>query len=95
MIMCFNHPMNIRELGLDQPVLTQYPIRVSKCMLNPYLGNLDNSIMEKKQGQTCFHFLDDLCAKWGVNNELHLEYWCNSGYYRHVGVNWILICFAV
>ena len=72
--------MSIRELGLGQPVLTWYPISVSKCVSNLYPDNLDNSVMEKKQGETCFHFLDDLCAKWGVNNELSLDYWCNLGY---------------
>ena len=55
-----------KGVGLDQPVLTQYPISVSKCVSNPYLGNLDNSVMENKQGETCFYFLDDLCAKWGI-----------------------------
>ena len=29
--------------------------------------------MEEKQGEACFHFLDDLCVKWGVNNELISE----------------------
>ena len=26
--------------------------------------------MEKKQGEMCFHFMDDLCAKLGVYNKL-------------------------
>ena len=43
--------MGIRESGLYQPLLTQYPISVSKCVSNQYPGNLDNSIMEKKQGE--------------------------------------------
>ena len=62
--------MSIRELGLDQPLLTWYPISISECVSNLYLENLDNSIMDKKQSETCFHFLDDLCAKWGIHNEL-------------------------
>ena len=73
MVMCFNQPMSIMELGLDQVLLTGYPISIRKCVSNPYLGNLDNNIMEKKQGEMCFHFLDDLCAKWGINNELVFE----------------------
>ena len=48
----FNQPMSIRESGLDQPLLTQYPISISKCVSNWYPGNLDNSVMEKKQGET-------------------------------------------
>ena len=73
--------MSRRESGIDQPVLSQYPISVSKCASNPYLGNLDNSIMEKKQGETFFiHFLYYLCVKWDVNNELSLDYWHNLGY---------------
>ena len=27
-----------KGIGLDQPVLAQYPISVSKCVSNPYLG---------------------------------------------------------
>ena len=65
--------MCIRELVLDQPLLTQYPISISKCVSNPYLGNMDNNIIEKKQGETCFYFLGDLCAKWSKNNELSLN----------------------
>ena len=49
MVTCLNQLMSIRELGLDQPLLTQYPISISKCLSNPYLGNLDNSIMEKNK----------------------------------------------
>ena len=64
--------MSIRELELDQPLLTEYPISISECVSIQYLGILDNSIMEKKQGVMCFHFLDDLCVKWGINNELSL-----------------------
>ena len=52
----FNQPMSIRESGLDQPVLTWYPISVIKCVSNLYPGNLDNSIMENKQGEMCFFF---------------------------------------
>ena len=29
---------------------------VSECVSNPNLGNLDNSVIDKKQGETCFHF---------------------------------------
>ena len=58
--------MDIKELGLDQPLLTQYPISISKCVSNLNLGNLYNSIIEEKQSDTCFHFLDDLCAIYGV-----------------------------
>ena len=64
--------MGIREFGLDQPLLTWYPISISKFVSNPYLGNLDNSVREK--------FLDDLCVIWGINNELSLDYWSNLGY---------------
>ena len=62
--------MNIRESGLDQPLLTWYPISISKCVSSLYLGNLDNTVIEKKQGEMCFQFLYDLSAKWGVNNKL-------------------------
>ena len=62
--------MSIRESGLDQPLLAWCPISISKCVSNLHLGNLDNSIMEKNQGEMCFNFLDDLCATWGINNEL-------------------------
>ena len=46
--------MGIRELGLDQPLLTWYPISISECVSNLYPGNSDNSVMEKKQGETYF-----------------------------------------
>ena len=29
---------------------------VSEYVSNPKVGNLDNSVMDKKQGETCFHF---------------------------------------
>ena len=70
MVTCFNQSMSIRESGLDQPLLTWYPISVSKCVSNPYPDNLDNSVMEKKQVEICFHFLDELSVKWGINNEI-------------------------
>ena len=63
MVMCFNQPMAIRELGLDQPLLTQYPILMGECVSSPYPANLDNSVMEKNQDEMSFHFLDDLFAK--------------------------------
>ena len=62
--------MGIRELELDQPPLTWYLISVNKCVSNPYMGNLDNSITKKKQGEMCFHFLGDLFAKGNIENEL-------------------------
>ena len=62
--------MRISKLRLDQPLLTQYPISISECVSNLYLGNLDSSVMVKKQGEMGLHFLDDLCAKWGIDNEL-------------------------
>ena len=59
-----------KELGLGQPLLTQYPISVSEFVSNLYPGNLDNNVMEKKQGEMCSHFTVDLYAKWGINNDL-------------------------
>ena len=40
-----------KELELDQPLSTQDPISISKCLSNLYPDNSDNSIMEKKQGE--------------------------------------------
>ena len=36
------------EIGVRPASATWYPISISKCVLNPYLDNLDNSIMETK-----------------------------------------------
>ena len=60
MVTCFNQPISIRESRLEKPLSTQYPISCSNYVSNPYLGNLDNSIMDGKQGKTCFYFLDYL-----------------------------------
>ena len=81
--------MGIRESGLGQPLLIQYPISVSECVSNLNLGNIGNSVMKKKQGEMCFYLLDGLCANWGINNELICNYWGNLGYQRHVGGNYI------
>ena len=48
MVTCFNQPFGIKELGLHQPLLAQYPISISKCVSHWNLGNLYNSTMEKK-----------------------------------------------
>ena len=42
-VTCFNQPMSIWESGFNQPLVMQYPIGISKCVSNPYLGNLANS----------------------------------------------------
>ena len=67
---CVSSSHGQRESGLGWPLLTWCPISVSKCVSNLYLSNLDNSVIEKKQSEMCFHFLDDLCAKWCINKEL-------------------------
>ena len=42
-----------------------------------------------------YHFLNDLCAKWGLNNELICDYQGNLTYQRHVGGNYIYFCVVV
>ena len=79
MVMCFNQPMSIKELELDQPLLTWYPISISKCVSNPYPENLDNSVMEKKI-EARFLFLIEFSAKWSGNNKLMLGTWCDLRY---------------
>ena len=74
MVTCFNQSIDKKESELGQRLLTQYPISVSKCVSNLYLGTLDNSVMEKKQGEMYFHFTVDLSAKWDINNELVYDY---------------------
>ena len=54
MVMCFNQPMSIRELRLDQPLLTQYPSTVA-LVCQPHIWvTLDNSIMDNMQGETLY-----------------------------------------
>ena len=62
MVICVNQPLVKKEFGLGQPLLTWYAVSISKCVSNLYLGNLDNSVMQKKQGEMCFHFTVDLYA---------------------------------
>ena len=40
--------------------------------VNPHPGNLDNSIMEKKEGEMCFYFPVEFCVTWSGNNKLKL-----------------------
>ena len=94
MVTCFNQPMSIRVSGLAQPLLTWCPISGSNCVTNIYPGNLDNSIMDNKQGEMCLYLLDDLCAKLGVNNELSLAYWCNVEYWMHMIDNYVFVLFC-
>ena len=62
-----------RDIEIRPTLVNLVLIRCSNCVSNPYLGNVDNSIMDNKQGEMCFYFLDYLCAKWSINNELSLD----------------------
>ena len=45
-----------KGIGVMATFVTQYPVSVNKCVSDQYQGNLDNSIMEKNQGEMCFSF---------------------------------------
>ena len=57
MVMYFNQPTSLRELRLYQSLLYLYPISFGKIVSNPYLGNLNNNVMDGNKNEMCFCFL--------------------------------------